>query len=299
MNVHEVAKIMPSSVTVYKKIEDRSLSEAQLIALSQNWTKHEYNGFMSKETRAKVLNMLSAWQEAIYVHSEERKSAGRSQVHKLRFLTLTISKETTIGDNEVKRTALIPFIQELKRQFAVVHYFWRAEAMKNGRIHFHLIVDRWLDKNLVNYIWDKQQFLAGITTEEPPYSPHYSSPSTRIEVIKGGESAFEYVAKYVSKDEGVRKIEGRIWGCSDGLREISVPSVKVDVELAKELTELIDNQKAEVLEFDYARIYKIDVLRQKTTLANHLLFNMVYYYTDVYTYLYSDLMKRDNNVVMY
>jgi hypothetical protein len=299
MEVQEVAKIMPSSVTVYKKSIGRSLSEAQLIALSHNWTSHEYNGFMSKETRVKVLNMLSAWQEAIYVHSEERKSAGKPQQHKLRFLTLTLSKQTDLNDNDIKRLALVPFIQELKRQFNVVHYFWRAEAQKCGRIHFHLIVDKWLDKNVVNYIWDKAQNLAGITEIEPIWKPTYSSPSTRIEVIKGGESAFEYVVKYVSKDEGVRKIDGRIWGCSDGLRNITVPTVKVDVQLAKELTQLIDDQQSKVLEYDYARIYMIDVLRQKTTKANHLLYDMVYYYSDVYNYLYTNNIHNLDEKIKY
>jgi hypothetical protein len=297
MKLQEIIKITPRSIVAYRQDMDRQLSENQLIVLSQNWSKVEYNGFLSKETKSKVMNMLNAWQEAIYTGTHELRDYEKTREIGLRFLTLTISKQTQLSDNEVKRKALMPFIEDLKVEFGVEHYFWRAEAQKNGRIHFHLLVDKFMDKHYVNWLWDKWQANSGITDEKKEWHQGYTSPSTRIEIVKGGENAIDYLLKYVSKDESVRKIEGRIWGCSDKLREITVPSVVVSVEIAKEVCNVINKIHPEEIRLEHAVIYNIDLLRCTIKEAAWFRQELHTYYTNVFRFLYIEGNEEDDRML--
>lgn len=202
-------------------------------------TSGEYNGFMSRNTKSQIKKMLCNWMQALKSNSQESK--GNPKI-KTTFLTLTLSSDQIHTDNEIKRNYLNRFIIELKRKFGVQNYFWRAESQNkneknNGRIHFHLIIDNYIDKTAVRELWNKIQsdyvdryFEKTGKTKAPP--------STYIEFPKSLEGLVDYAIKYSLKEtpqlsekgnktkqtntfkNEYRKIEGRIWGCSDQLRQI-------------------------------------------------------------------------------
>lgn len=267
-------------------------TDGQLMALSKNWQKVEYTGEISRQTRSRVLSMLNAWAESIYVHRLDAKETNKKEGRLLRFLTVTLSKETKQGDNEIKRRLLMPFIEKLKKHYGLKYYFWRAEPQKNGRIHFHLIIDQFINKSVVNYEWDLLQFNAGITVTKPKKTNNYQSPSTRIESIKEGSSVNAYVSKYALKNEGGRKIEGRIWGCSDELKNISVPVKEYDNEFAADFQILVDTLSPKKYETEYLISYSIDLLRNEA--ARQLSINqaLMNYYRDIYNELY---VRSENN----
>lgn len=282
----QALSIKTDKLIVYRSGEGRTLSQRQLDVLQNNWRKVDYNGYLSKETRSKIMNMLTAWADSINVNRRFCGNYELSRERRLRFLTLTLSEPQSMLDNQIKRKALMPFIQKLKELFHVEHYFWRAEAQKNGNIHFHLIIDSFIKKDVVNYSWDLCQWNAGMLKNKPTYKEGYHTASTRIEAVQGERAVAGYVIKYVTKEDGARKIFGRVWGCSDALREISTPLMEFDNETAAEITRAENERVYDVHRGDFVIIHKTSVLYDKYWEHSDLRARIESYYYGVYLMLY-------------
>lgn len=287
MATRQAVKFGSKSFTIYRDRSGIPPTEKQLNVLKQNWSQIEYNGFLSKGTRRKIMTMLNCWAECVYCYNQYESDYEKKRDRRLRFLTVTLPEKQNITDNEIKRRILMPFIQELKSLFNVEHYFWRAEAQQNGNIHFHIIVDKYLDKHKVAYIWDNHCYNGDQLSFAPVWHKEYHSASTRIEAIQGNEAVAGYVTKYVVKDDGGRKIFGRIWGCSDKLREIAVPLIVFTNEVAKEVTEMESQIKYEVVRTDLYIIHKIDLLRDERVKETWLSQELFKYYLNQYLFLYN------------
>jgi hypothetical protein len=285
-------KIKSNSVVCYRDTTGRQATGLQLEVLSTNWKRVDYSGNISNQTRRKLVNMLSVWSDSIYAYNRCFGLLNSFDAVSLKFLTLTISKATNKGDNEVKRILLVPFIQTLIRKYGITHYFWRAEAQANGNIHFHLIIDKYVDKSEVNFAWDMAQFVAGITESAPLWREKYQSPSSRIESCKSTGHVEAYVVKYCLKDEKHRKIEGRVWGCSDSLRELKQVSYLTCIEVVEEFTKMVNSTKCEVFEGDHFKIYFIDVLRCEDASSNWLKCDLESCLIDNYKKLYSCVLRN-------
>ena len=252
--------VKSDSCIIYRNSKGKQLTKKQMEALSQSWRRVDYNGYISKSTRSKIINMLTAWADSINVYNRYGCNSEMKRKRKLRFLTLTLSEEQNILDLEIKRKALMPYIQMLQKQCGLEQFFWRAEAQKNGNIHFHLIIDCYISKSKANYLWDLAQYNAGLLKEKPQKTETYHSSSTRIEAVQGVKAVAGYVIKYVTKEDGSRKIFGRVWGCSKGLKKVSVPAMEFSNEIAKEVTAISAQNKYEVYQTDFFIIHYTSVL---------------------------------------
>lgn len=287
MATRQAVKFGSKSFTIYRDRSGIAASQKQLEILKQNWSTVEYNGFLSKGTRRKIMTMLNCWAECIYCYNQFEADYEKKRDRRLRFLTLTLPERQSITDNEIKRRILMPFIQELKSLFNVEHYFWRAEAQQNGNIHFHLIIDKFVDKHKVACIWDNHCYNGNQLAYAPVWHEKYHSASTRVEAIQGNDAVAGYVTKYVVKDDGGRKIFGRIWGCSDKLRNIACPAMVFDNDLAAEITKIESEVKYEVAKTDVYIIHKVDLIRDKRV-SNSWLSTMLYdFYVDQFFFLYN------------
>ena len=184
-----------------------------------------YNSYMSRATASKIKKMLRLWMGAMQIgldHAQKTYGSRRRAVYYPRFLTLTIPEKQTETDQEFKRRYLERFIQELKRQCGVKYYFWKAEPQGNGNIHFHFIIDRYIDKHKVQRLWchiikpyvERWQKKIGDETRLPP--------ATQIEQIRSFKKLGEYAVKYCLKGnkDDQRGIAGRIWGASLELKNL-------------------------------------------------------------------------------
>ncbi len=43
-------------------------------------------------------------------------------------------------------------MDNMKKSYQVDYYVWKAEPQKNGNIHFHILMDRWVDYKDINRI---------------------------------------------------------------------------------------------------------------------------------------------------
>lgn len=185
----------------------------------------DYNGYMSRATASRIKKMLRLWMSAITVgldHAKKTYGNYKRATYYPRFVTLTLPEKQIEDDKAFKRKYLERFIQELKRQCGVKYYFWKAEPQQNGNIHFHFLIDRYIDKHKLQRLWChiikpyvvRWQKRIGDETRLPP--------ATKIEQIRSMKKLGEYAVKYCLKDneDGKRGIRGRIWGASRELKAL-------------------------------------------------------------------------------
>lgn len=121
-------------------------------------------------------------------------------------VTLTYPRELHDQPWERSKAQLNAFLQGLRRRR--VSYLWVLELTQAGRIHYHVLVDRWVGKEDVARLW------WGACGK---VSVDHLAAGTRVEAIRNPL----YVAKYLRKGCAPGAL-GRRWGASRGLLEASV-----------------------------------------------------------------------------
>jgi hypothetical protein len=144
------------------------------------------------------------------------------------FVTLTLPIKQNHTD-KVFRKMLVRFIENLTKTYKVKHYIWKAEPQKNGNIHFHLLIDRWIPKEAIQSLWNRQlntydyidnykriRTLKGLSANEPP--------TTKIHSLEKVSNTVSYIMKYMTKQEHEkRQIIGKIWGCANITKRLEYP----------------------------------------------------------------------------
>lgn len=125
-------------------------------ALQQDAVKSGRNGYMSKATKAKVKTLVDTM-----IFLRQLPEAGRQRLNErvgyaqqacyLTFVTLTLPAEQLrdeageFDDKGAKDQLLRPMLERLKYTFGVRAFVWVAEPQENGNIHFHLLIDKYID----------------------------------------------------------------------------------------------------------------------------------------------------------
>nr|WP_319509407.1 hypothetical protein [uncultured Draconibacterium sp.] len=102
--------------------------------------KHQETGFISKKGKRAI-------QRAVYwfLYSVDKnliiKGYGRKKVG---FFTLTLPSRQQHGDKQIKKECLNQLLTELRSDYGVKKYIWKAEKQDNGNLHFHVLTDTFL-----------------------------------------------------------------------------------------------------------------------------------------------------------
>lgn len=123
----------------------------------------QYNGYMSPATRRKVNGIIQNYLEAVQLNTSMKfPNSFPSQEVYPTFLTLTLPADQLHCDNLIKKNCFFRFIEWLTGDkekgasgWGVKNYIWVAETQKNGRIHFHMIIDRALPADRINRKWNQ------------------------------------------------------------------------------------------------------------------------------------------------
>lgn len=280
----DILKISHCKITAFRETYPSRIDPEKQKKREENLTRGKYNGYLSPKTKIKIREYLHNW-----IHSVERYFEGRRQFRRKTgvefvFVTLTLPAYQNHEDTEIKRRALKPFIQQLQRKHHVQNYFWVAEVQKNGNIHFHLIVDRRIDHRHLRKLWnsymadlgyiqdyrDAQEYthrngfnyrseLEQSWPKEAQYlayktgvATNWSNPnSTDVKKIKHVKNLAAYLTKYITKSDGSRPIEGRLWGCSDSLRDVKGISIPLSSRLKQVLMSLAQEKGSEFFGTDF------------------------------------------------
>jgi ribosomal protein S17E len=307
----DTVKIHPHHLTLYQTNPNSgsgNQTNKNTSKLKQN-NPEPWRNEITHSTQKKLKEMLTAWLiKCVKVPTYQNNK----QLMPI-FLTLTLPSAQTHTDKELKRQALDRFIVAIKRNYNIEHYFWKCELQKNGNIHFHLFLDRFISYASIHEEWTDIMDDLGYMTAY--YSKGFvkKPPFVNVKTIKNAESVTGYITKYVTKNNKKKKenkhklcekqqltcnniftnigrlnaaavvnnsvarhykntIEGRLWGCSDGLRRAKLPTIigikpqenPYNTPLEQETADLIQDLKENAN-------YKVVHINDKVTciLLNH------------------------------
>lgn len=252
-----MARFASNKIVMYRERYNRFPSEHQKLQSEINFEKKTFNGYMSKQTKSYITKILDVWFMTCKYWNRYHAKSNQSSKKLLTFLTLTLPAKQIHTDNEIKRECLNHFIIACVRSGFFKYYFWRAEKQKNGNIHFHLLIDSYFDKIKLQEIWCKCiEKLGYIKAYQDVYGCKLP-PCTQIQEIPQNQSIIDYVVKYVGKNECELKVEGRIWGMSDQLRNLMPPKALCDNQTMKKIDQFVENDKSNVYQDDNCTVVKI------------------------------------------
>lgn len=119
------------------------------------------NGLMSKHA-IKKMNRAIGW---LLHNSAPIKEYDRHTKKWIKFrvcfVTLTLPSVQIHTDQEIKKVILNSFLEKLRRKSKVQLYLWRAEKQKNGSIHFHLLINKYVPALTLRKWWNDSCELLG------------------------------------------------------------------------------------------------------------------------------------------
>jgi len=268
-------------------------SEKQIENITEsNKQGRKYNGYMSYNTKSKIRKIIDAWLTAIERYNKAGQGKFKKEKRKPVFVTLTLPYEQFHSDYDIKRKILVPYIQELIKYYNVRYYFWRAEAQKNGNIHFHLIIDSYIHKDIITDTWNRALNKLNYIDAFESKHGHRKPPSTQIQSIAQNSNIISYIIKYSTKHEEGRIILGRIWGCSDELRNLNCYTEIIDNEKTNALNDLIASYDCRIVNEEHFTVIYFPQNFQIDGIPKTLLSSINKYYSSLYSQLYDRPMVK-------
>ena len=112
---------------------------------------HQEKGFLSKKGKKSIRNavywFLYSVDKNIIVQGKGRKKVG--------FFTLTLPSKQLHSDKQIKKECLNQMLTELRSEYQVKKYIWKAEKQDNGNLHFHILTDTFLPVKDMRDKWNR------------------------------------------------------------------------------------------------------------------------------------------------
>jgi hypothetical protein len=172
----------------------------------------------------------------------------KNKFHKRKptFITLTTNNQT-YSDKMFYKNCFCRFLQEIKRKYNIKLYIWKSEVQKNGNIHYHLLLDKYLFHLDARKIWFK------ILSENKQITNdiQLNTASRIIWIVpcKNITNFYYYFKQYCKKSLNddkilinkhdketiIRNITTKEYGCSDEIRNIQTSFNIDDMQLIKDI----------------------------------------------------------------
>lgn len=284
--------VHPNSINLYNEIHWTPYAPSRRRVDHLSLSDKKTHGKVSIQARRKVGKAIDY---LLFMANDKflpDSACGKNYKFKIAFITLTLPSTQVHPDNTIKDVILNQLLIELKVRYKVRNYVWRAEKQKNGNIHFHLLVDKFIpwselrDRwnricNKLGYVeryrdqmrqfheggfklrkellskWDYKSQVKAYTTGK---NNDWNSPnSTDIHSLYKIHKIKEYVTKYCTKDEDNSEVNGRLWGSNYELSDIKGANIIMDEEIKSELNEMINEFKPKIYTGDYFTIIYLSV----------------------------------------
>jgi len=125
---------------------------------------NKHNGKVSLIAKRKIKNGLDYMLFLAKSKKLPNSRSGKKRTFKLNFITLDLSSDQVHSDQIIKRDLLHQLLVEMRKKWNVYLYLWKAEKQKNGRIHFHIITDKFIPWNELRNTWNRLQQKLGYVT---------------------------------------------------------------------------------------------------------------------------------------
>jgi len=264
--------IRPNCLTYYERLPNPCSRSLAQIKSELNLKTTSHNGKMSVKAKIRIENAIN-WMLATV--PRKRFFSKRHNKHfyfKVNFITLTLASKQMHDDNTIKKELLNQFLTEIRQQFKVKKYLWRAEPQRNGNIHFHILTDQYIHYKEIQTKWNRIQDKLGYVKRYTAQSGKIDPPSTEVKSIKHVKNLAKYLSKYCTKENKERPIQGKQWGLSQNLskfqRAVTIPCIAMVDELRELRNVFFQHYK----QYDYCCCLYVHVNKWKKVIKG-LLYN--------------------------
>jgi len=228
----------------------RGLSEAS----QQNLKKARFTGEFTEGARKRCSRV---GQFIIEHHKRKLGNYNRNRCSRaptLAFITLTYPCNPQLSDKECKRQHLNNFLIQLSRRYSNCVYLWRAENQKSGRLHFHILVNRfvcktWLSEQWYNICQRSGYYPAGFTSKQIK-----KLPATNVEGVRSIRGAQNYLVKYLAKYEENKPVQGRLWSSNVSYDSAAGLCVNVGINGWYRIHDLYTSKQLNLHHLDYCTL---------------------------------------------
>jgi len=191
--------IHPDSLVLYSKLEyyeghSPSRSHSHLLKSARNH--HSLLSAQAKRKLNKAIKYLIFLANDKKVYNTTKK---KSFNYKVGFITLTLASQQIHTDRFITSNLLHQFLVEAKQKWKVTRYVWKAEYQRNGNIHYHILVDKFIPWAELRNCWNRIQNKHGYIDRAIYKNSSYSYNSTDIHSLYNISDVSNYVTKYMSK----------------------------------------------------------------------------------------------------
>lgn len=161
--------------------------------------------------------------------------------HLATFVTLTLPSVQNHTDTELTKYCLNPFLVYARKYYHVRYYIWKKELQENGNLHYHLMLDRYIDAKSLRKTWNKiinKGYVEGVNN---PFDYVERYHNKWIDFYKNGLNRDD-LKKYISKLPSIRAE-------IDKLTEFSSYQEYLQIEaniIERELNKYIERYNAEM-----------------------------------------------------
>ena len=201
--VMEFQSIRPNKLVVYNRDINRIKSAATSNKSLKNWTDEEravfglpakkerninkHNFELSKSAQ-KTLQEKITW---LYYYAKKRTITTHNNKvladFKMNFVTLKLPSEQKHSSDFITKNCLNQLLVELSKKISLKNYVWRLEYQKNGNLHYHIAMDKYIDYRLLRNIWNRILSKYG-------YVQAYTEKFSKMQI-------HEYIKLYFDKDK--------------------------------------------------------------------------------------------------
>lgn len=197
------------------------------------------------------------------------------------------------SDDFCKHDLLNHFLTIMRRDFKVHNYVWRAETQKNGNIHFHITLNKFIYLSDIRAAWNK---VLGKTDMIKKYSKKFSGMtflqyksyrysignpnmkdvrkaydygvktawsdpnSTDVHAIHKIKNIAAYLCEYLTKNNAdFRRLSGFLWRSSMLLSKLKSGVQYISSAVDNELRYLMKRLPNKIIKSDYATIFAVGI----------------------------------------
>lgn len=283
--------IHPDRITYFKQVvwsssRRRSAARDFLVPAA-----HPHSGNVSSKASRKIQKAITYLITCSKVKPLNSWKHQKVFPFRLAFITLTLPSKQIHDDKEIMHSCFHQFLVEAKKKWKVHNYVWRAERQKNGNIHFHVLVDRFVPWSELRDQWNRlteklgyvsrygveqRAFHAGgfraraellalwsykkqIRAYHEGRANDWRSPnSTDVHAVKKVNNIKAYVCKYMLKSSQADSDINRLWGCSYELSRAKGCQIIIDSHIDECLRWLRFKLKPKEISFDHCSVMFID-----------------------------------------
>lgn len=248
-----MVSVSAGAIAIYNVSSNRRRSKAQR-SNEVNLKENEHRGLVSQKARRRISKGID-WM--LYLAKEKKVYPDKQHnalTFRLNMVTLTLCSKQVHSDNEIKSRLLNQFLIEASRKWSINRYLWRAESQGNGNIHFHVITDQFIPWWELQVCWNRIQEKLGYVSEFKKKHGNKNPNSTDIHSIWKVKNLSAYLAKYCTKENKGRSIQGKQWGLSTSLSRMKNAISERWSKLDDDIHKVFVAFKSRVKSYEYATV---------------------------------------------